>query len=630
MAVAQTYPPAASKALRLWPGVVLGTLVALLWFVAPRLLPADIGMYAVFGGLGCALAVVLWWLFFSRAPWLERVGVILFGVVALIATKRVVHPSIAGGAMGMMVPVFGTPVLCLALVAGAVIGRRLSTGLRAATIGTAILIACGGFTLIRTGGMSGGGHSDLHWRWTPTPEDRLLAQAAAEKDPLPPPATPPAAPAIAPAPTTPGAPPTVPPVTAAPTPAAPPAAAAGATKMPEAMAAATASGTTEAEWPGFRGAGRDNVVRGVHIETDWAKSPPGEIWRRPVGPGWSSFSVHGNRIYTQEQRGEDEIVACYDLATGAPVWRHRDRTRFWESNAGAGPRATPTLSNGRVYTLGATGVVNALDAHSGAVVWSRNAATDTGAPTPGWGFAGSPLVVGDVVVVGASGRLAGYDAATGKPRWTAQTGGSGYSSPQLATIAGVTQVLFLSTAGATSLSPADGAVLWKNAWNIDGIVQPFVLDGGDVLVGSGSGMGDTGMRRLRVTQGPGGWTVEERWTSRGLKPYYSDFVVHKGHAFGFDGNILSCIDLADGTRKWKGGRYGQGQMILLADQDALLVISEEGDLALVNAMPNEFTERARFTAVEGKTWNHPVLVGNVLLVRNGEEMAAFRMAPAAR
>ena len=306
---------------------------------------------------------------------------------------------------------------------------------------------------------------------------------------------------------------------------------------------------TRAEWPGFRGPERDSVVHGVRIETDWSRTPPVELWRRPIGPGWSSFAVAGDRVFTQEQRGEDEIVSAYNLKTGDPVWIHRDTARFWESNAGAGPRATPTLSNGRVYTLGGTGILNALDARDGSVFWSRNAATDTGKEVPDWGIASSPLVVGDVVIAATAGWLAAYDLATGKPRWFGPKSGWGYSSPHLSTIGGVEQVVLVNGPGAIGVAPSDGTVLWKHEWAGDSIVQPAVLAGGDLLIGSGSGLADkTGMLRLTVAHEASGWIVKERWTSAGLKPYFNDFVVHDGHAFGFDGSILACIDLEDGTR----------------------------------------------------------------------------------
>jgi outer membrane protein assembly factor BamB len=368
----------------------------------------------------------------------------------------------------------------------------------------------------------------------------------------------------------------------------------------------------------------------VRIDADWSASPPKELWRRAIGPGWSSFAVAGDYLYTQEQRGEDEIVASYKVSTGEPRWRHRDPVRFWESNAGAGPRATPVLSGDRVYTLGATGILNALHAANGAVAWSRNAAADTDMKIPDWGFSGSPIVVGDLVIVAVSGKLAGYDAATGKPRWYGPNRGESYSSPQLMTMAGVPQVVLLSHDGATSVAPADGTVLWQHEWSSGAIVQPVPIGDGDMLVHAVAMTSGLGIRRLAVANAPGGWTVHERWTSNGLKPYFNDFVVHKGHAYGFDGSILSCIDLTDGTRKWKGGRYGSGQLVLLPEQDLLLVVSEEGELALVSASPDQFREVSRFAALEGKTWNHPALVRDVLLVRNGEEMAAFRLALSGR
>jgi outer membrane protein assembly factor BamB len=411
---------------------------------------------------------------------------------------------------------------------------------------------------------------------------------------------------------------------------------------PAALQPAPAAAKEEADWPGFRGPNRDGAIPGVRIETDWSKSPPVELWRRPIGPGWSSFAVHGKLLYTQEQRGDDEVVACYNLTTGEPVWRHRDAARFWESNAGAGPRSTPTLRNGRVYTFGATGILNALDARNGAVVWSRDAASDTGAKVPYWGFASSPLVVDDLVIVAASGQLAAYDLATGDPRWTGPAHGDSYSSPHRLTIDGVPQILLLSAAGATSVAPADGTLLWEHPWPGFSSLQPARTADGDVLITTSEATGGLGTRRLAVAHGPGkplgqgsglpnrggpdGWTVTERWTSTGLKPYFNDFAINDGYAYGFDGRILACIDLADGQRKWKGGRYGNGQLILLPDQDLLLVLSDEGELALVEASPEKFSELARFPALEGKTWNHPVLAGEVLLVRNSQQMAAFQVA----
>jgi outer membrane protein assembly factor BamB len=489
-----------------------------------------------------------------------------------------------------------------------------------------ILLACGAWTLVRTEGITGDHVLTFSWRWAESPEERLLARAVDD------PATLPAAPAATESPEEqlvsqavdePAALPAAP--AAAETPEEQLVVQAG--DGPAALPAARPGAETGAGWPAFRGPGRDGIVRGVRIETDWSASPPVELWRRPVGPGWSSFAVQGGLLYTQEQRGDDEVVACYNLTTGAPVWQHRDAARFFESNGGAGPRGTPALSDGRVYTLGATGILNALDAGDGAVVWSRNVASDTGVKVPDWGFSSSPLVIDGVVIIAASSTLVAYDLASGNLRWSRQAGGESYSSPQLLMLDGVPQVLQMTGAGAASVAPADGTLLWEHPWPGFPIVQPALIADGNLLIAAG---GQSGTRRIAVAHGPGGWTVEERWTSIGLKPYFNDFVVHEGHAFGFDGRILACIDLENGKRKWKGGHYGSGQLVLLPDQDLLLVLSEEGELALVRATPDQFTELARFPAIEGKTWNHPALAGDVLLVRNGEEMVAFRLPRADR
>jgi outer membrane protein assembly factor BamB len=596
--------------LRLWPGVAIAVLMVLIRLIAP-LFP-DGTLLAVLGPLAGGVLILLWWLFLSRARWTERLGVLALVIVAGVATYLIIHPSIRGGFMGRMFPFFfAIPGLALALVVWAIASRRLGSPARYAALAAILVVTCGFFAALRTDGILGG-IPQLAWRWTPTAEDRLLAQARTEPAPAP----------AVPAPAAP-----IPAATPAPTPAAP--AAPAATKTAE-VASPPAPVRLEVRWPGFRGPGRDSVAHGVRIASDWATSPPVAIWKRPIGPGWSSFAVAGDLLYTQEQRGEHEVVACYRVSTGEPVWMHKDPVRFYESNGGAGPRGTPTFSDGRVYALGATGILNALDAATGARLWSRNAATDTGIRLPGWGITSSPLIVNDLVVVAASGALAAYARGTGERRWIVKSAGGSYSSPHLVTVGGVPQILLLAAPGLTSLSPVDGTVLWRNAWDGIPIVQPAVTGDGDVLYTSSDAMGGYGARRLGVTRGADGWKVEERWTSNGLKPYFNDYVVHNGHAYGFDGAILSCIDLADGKRKWKGGRYGNGQLVLLADQDLLLVISEEGELALVNAKPDQFTEVAsKFPAIEGKTWNHPVVLGNLLLVRNGQEMAAFRL-PLAR
>ena len=593
------------KPLRVWPGVAAALLLIAFKLVMP--LFGTSGPPTMFlGGVAGGALIVLWWLFASRAPWIERLGAIVVMILAIAATVPFLDRSMAEG-QGRLSYILVFPAVALALVAAAVVSRRAGARTRRAVIGLAIAAASGSFALLRTGGVTGGGDTDFHFRWTPTAEERLLARVRDEPPPPKPAPVPPVrndAAEVAPAGPTPA-------------PAAPDA---PKTSPPDPIT------HTPAEWPGFRGPNRDNVIQGVRVETDWSQKPPIELWRRPVGPGWSSFAVSRDLIYTQEQRGEDEVVSCYRLSTGEPVWRHRDAARFSEFPGGPGPRATPTVHNGRVYTHGATGIVNALDAGSGTRIWTRNSSSDTGAEQPGWGFTSSPLVVNEVVVVAASGVLVAYDLATGTPRWQGPRDGAGYSSPHLVVLDGVPQIVLLRGRRTTSFDVADGKVLWEHSWQPGAsIVQPALIGTRDLLINHADTMGGQAVRRLNVTRGGSGWNVEERWTSRGLKPYFNDFVVHEGHAFGFDGSILSCIRIDDGERRWKGGRYGHGQMLLLAEQDLLLVLSEDGELALVNATPDRFTEVTRFKAIEGKTWNHPVIVGNVLLVRNGEEMAAFKL-----
>jgi len=598
MTTAQTgeaaHARAPQKLLRVWPGVAAVVLQWIFRFGVKELFPGIQGFgYAVIGSLVFFLVIILWWTFLSRARWRERFAGLGVMAVSIAAIWFLKHETM----WLQWLFAYAVPVLSLAFVGWAVATRRLPDNVRHATMVATIAVACGAWLLLRQDGINGDHNATFAWRWSASAEERLLAQSATE--PATASATPEPVPSASVAPSN---------AQASPSPA-------------ETPKTAAPTETRTAAWPGFRGPRRDGVVRGVKIRTDWSASPPVQLWKHPVGPGWSSFAVDGNLIYTQEQRGDNEVVACYNAKTGQPVWTHSDKARFFESNAGAGPRATPTLSNGRVYTFGATGILNVLDARNGSMVWSRNVASETNTEVPFWGFASSPVVNNDLVIVAAAGQLVAYETSTGNRRWVGPRGGGSYSSPQLVTINGVTQVLLTSNGRLTSVAIADGKQLWQHEWAANSIVQPAVIEDGNVVVTSQ----EAGIRRLALAQNSGAWTIQERWTSNGLKPYFNDFVVHKGYAFGFDGRILSCVDLNDGQRKWKGGRYGNGQLVLLPDQDLLLVLSEEGELALVQATPDQFTELAKVPAIQGKTWNHPVLVGDLLLVRNAEEMAAFRL-----
>jgi len=562
---------AQQKSLRLRAGVIIAILTILIRFGIPSLIPGAAAL-GVLGGLLGGLLILVWWAFFSRAPRTERwVGVILM-IVAMIATSQFIDKSLSTGMRGMMFPSYALPVLSAVFVIWAVATRKLANKLRWALMLASILLANGMWTLVRSDGISGHSVADFKWRWAETPEEQLLANTRNESMEL------------------------------------------------SSNIAVTES---KAEWPGFRGPGRDGVAHGTRISTDWEASPPTELWRRPIGPGCSSFAVHGNLIYTQEQRGEEEVVSCYKMSTGELVWKHSDKARFWDSHAGAGPRSTPTLSGGLVYTFGATGILNVLDAKNGAVVWSRNTATDTNTEVPEWGFTSSPLVVGNVVVVALAGTMVAYDLASSEQRWLGTDGGTGYSSPHYFEIDGIEQVVLMNDLGAISVAPENGTLLWEYPWPYtDRIMQPARTDDGDIVLSTGGGKG---MRRLKVSNGSSGWNIEERLSAVQLKSLFNDFVIHKDLAFGYSGPFVECVDIVEGGRKWKSGRYG-GQLILLADQDLIVVLTEKGELALIKATSDKFTELARMPAIEGKTWNHPVVVGNILLVRNSLEMVAFKLS----
>jgi outer membrane protein assembly factor BamB len=295
---------------------------------------------------------------------------------------------------------------------------------------------------------------------------------------------------------------------------------------------------------------------------------------------------------------------------------------------GPGPRATPTLANGTLYVTGSTGTFLRLNPVTGEILWKKDLTQVAESKVPMWGFSCSPLVFGPLVVVngGDSGKkgLLAFDAASGELRWSAPCPINSYSSPQLNNLLGEDSVLMPTSFGLEMLDPANGKTRLDYEWKIPQYraLQPHVVGSDTVLLPTGMNMGT---RALRLKKSNGQYTAEELWTSRALKPDFVDLVSYGGHAYGNDGGMLTCIDLQTGERKWKGGRYGKGQILLLENSALLLILSEQGQLVLVAADPTEHHELASFQALTGKTWNHPVMVGDRLYVRNSQEAAAYKI-----
>ncbi|MDB5392413.1 MAG: hypothetical protein JWM11_8059 [Planctomycetaceae bacterium] len=573
-------PKPTTRPLWVWPTVAL---VALYWIGFTVLALIEIATFTQFlirlGLLALtSLLFTIWWLINRQVSLSERFlifGVTIAGAVlsAVLSHTTVVLPAVL---------MLAVPALLTVGTIWLVLTRNKSPRMRQAGLLVALILIWGAVPTVRMEGLSGDGQPVFRWRFSPSSEDRFLATKTAAKpdtDLLPP------------------------------------------VKSNARLVA------EPGDWLEFRGPQRDGAAHGISIATNWNQSPPKQVWRQPVGPGWSSVVIVGQRLFTQDQRGESEAVVCLDTATGQEIWAHLDANRFAENLGGVGPRATPTFSEGLIYALGPSGLLNCLDAITGKMKWSRDIKTDSKATVPMWGFSGSPLVVDGLVVVfagGDSGRsLLAYDAGTGKLKWSAAAGQNSYASPQLMSFGKQQQILFPADKTLTSVDPQSGSSIWKfeaTGDNNQPSLQPQPV-GKDALLVSFSP--DTGTTMLDLSRNAQGWQAASRWTSRDLKPFFNDFVVHEGSIYGFDGKIFCCVDLQSGTRKWKQGRYGNGQVLLLADQPLLVIISESGEAVQVAANPEKHEELGRFQAVTGKTWNHPVVAHGHLYVRNAEEIACF-------
>ncbi|MGL4513327.1 MAG: PQQ-binding-like beta-propeller repeat protein [Lacipirellulaceae bacterium] len=573
-------PEAPQRRLRLWPAAVIVALQAatILLSQASSItnFPRFVSMMA--GPGVCVLLAAVWVVFFSRLRWFDGASIVAVAAALGSAAWWTVYPM-----MKVVVWIYGAPLAIALSVFGVALARNWSSGGRLALVSALLAAGWAAHLLGRVDGFDGDYRPQLAWRWLPSPEEELVAAQPTHR-----------------------------------------------------AAVVESAGWTpgKAEWPGFRGALRNGIADGSIDSLDWNASPPREVWRINVGPGWGSFAHVSGRLFSQEQRGDEDAVVCYDAADGKELWRHGTPSRFVEVVSGAGPRGTPTYADGRVFALGGRGVFVALDAATGEVLWKHDYVADWDAPVPMWGFAASPLVVGDLVIVyadGSDGRaLVAHDVATGELRWKAASGGMNYASAQPADFDGAPTVLFADSEALRGLDPATGAELWTFDFP-EGtqapMVQPQQIGAESVVVALGDGIG---VARVDVTREEGAWTVKKVWDSRDLKPSFNDFVHHAGHIYGFDQNMLACIDFATGKRQWKRGRYGFGQLVLLPDAERLVVVSEKGDLVAVGADPAKHAEHGTFAAIEGKTWNHPIVVGDRLFVRNGEEAACVELAaPAA-
>ncbi|MBI1841504.1 MAG: PQQ-like beta-propeller repeat protein [Verrucomicrobia bacterium] len=381
-----------------------------------------------------------------------------------------------------------------------------------------------------------------------------------------------------------------------------------------------------ADYPQFLGPNRNAVLDGPRFGTNWIARPPVLLWRQPVGTAWSGFVVSGAFAITQEQRGDEEMVIAYDLPTGRVLWTHSDRTRYFTDLAGEGPRANPAVAEGAVFTQGATGRLNCLDLSDGHVVWTKDVLTENHVGVPSWGQSSSPLIFNDWVVVSAGGHhdraLIAYRRRDGGVVWTGGSEGGTYSSPLATKLDGVEQILLFGDS-LTGHDAASGKVLWHYPWpgGHPHVAMPVRVKDSDVIVSSGYG---TGSGRVSVKRDPSGkWTATEIWRSNRLKAKFTNLVVRQGFLYGLDDGIMACLDAETGQFRWKDGRYGHGQVLLVGN--LLLVLAESGDLAMLDPSPDGLREICRSRVLQGKTWNPPALAGEFLVVRNDKEAACYRM-----
>jgi outer membrane protein assembly factor BamB len=566
--------------LRYW---IMAAILAAFWIFESTIYSVEMAMFPRFITRMAVSALLLllflgWWLSNRYLLWRDR----LLGV-GLLVLGTAVAMALAEPSTRAVVVLSGLPRLFTAWVIWLMIAHNLSRNVQRLGLCAATVLVLGYFTLVRWDGLDGAQRAKLSWRWQPTSEQLFLTSATKAATPT-----------------------------------------RSVSDGIDQQAAAKPWVLQPGDWPDFRSDHRNGGLPDIEVAGNWSKEPPSLVWRRRVGPAWSSMIVVDGHVVTQEQRGLAEAVVCYDAATGNEIWAHTDADRFEEPLSGPGPRSTPAFADGKIVAIGGRGRLNCLEAATAKLLWTQEGAVAVGQ----WGLATSPLIVDDLVVVFAGGKsdksLMSYRAANGELAWARAAGETSYSSPQLVTLGGERQILIDDTLGLHSVAVESGELLWEHLSQGGGaepMLQPHPLSDRELLVTWGSGIA-----RLRIERYGDRWHVSKLWETTALKPGFNDFLIHEGHIFGLDDGILCCLDAATGQRLWKKGRFGHGQLLLFASPPRLVVVSEAGEVALVAANLKQYEELGRFKAIDGKTWNHPIIASGCLFIRNAEEMACYKIA----
>ena len=374
--------------------------------------------------------------------------------------------------------------------------------------------------------------------------------------------------------------------------------------------------TAGIDWEQWAGPRRDLISPETGWSTDWKKNDPKIAWSAEVGTGFASVSVSEGRLYTLGHRDGNDTVYCFDAATGLEIWTHSYESPLVDNLHEGGPAATPTVDGKRVFTLGKKGDLIALDKVKGRVLWERKLEKDLGVKMPEWGFSGSPLVIEDSLFVEA-GRLAAYDKATGKPRWSTKVARPGYGSP-IAFRRG--EKPYLATLNNEALVVVDfqGKIVASHPWKTQYKTTsstPVIAGGGNQIFVS------TGYNEGCVLLDFDGKSLKPVYRKKTMRNHMNNCVLWQGHLYGFDGNshnrrvvTLKCVDLASGTEQWREKGLGCGSLMLAGGK--LVILSDQGDLLVANPDPKKFDELARKKVIGGRCWTVPVLSHGRIYCRN--------------